>query len=258
MRKRPPTRGRALLIAALSALAVSLLGFSTTASADSAPSNAPGDVGTKIYGGGTVTDDQPSIAALYNGGAFCSASIIAPRWVLTAGHCAGEGDTPEVRVGSLDRTQGGTTAKGVRVVRHPGYNWPGNDIALVQLDQDVQTEYSPLANAGDIAQGQEATIFGWGVENADWSGDLPIGLKYASGTVTDTDCTSANPTMLCFGGNGSAVAGDSGGPLRVKSPQTGQWVQAGVSAVSPIPAGDWSGYTDIAKNRDWIKEVAGV
>ncbi|NUK52373.1 trypsin-like serine protease [Streptomyces lunaelactis] len=256
---RSVIRRRSLLSVALTALATSALVVPATAHGSTGQDTAPGSVGTRIVGGRFVTEQKPSIASLGGANHRCTSTIIAPRWVLTAAHCVGPGDRPFVRIGSLDRTQGGYTAWAVRVIQHPYYNWPSNDIALVQLDRDVRTTYSPLASAGDIAQNQAAEVYGWGSEQADWGGPLPTRLKYARGYMIGTRCTPANPAVLCFGaGNGTTAGGDSGGPLMVWSPQTGSWVQAGVSAVGPKPSGGWSGYTNIANYRTWIRQITGV
>ncbi|MFH9075678.1 S1 family peptidase [Streptomyces alboflavus] len=258
MRTRPCLLTRSLLSAAALALAAGALSVPTAASADDRPAVGSTGVHERIVGGAPATEEKPWIASLGGANHFCTASLIAPRWVLTAAHCINEGDTPQVRIGSLDRTQGGTTANGVRVVRHPDYDWPSNDIALIELDHEVSTTYAPLAGAEDIAQGETAEIFGWGSENSDWSGPLPVGLKHANGTITQTECTDARPAVLCFGGDGAVAGGDSGGPVMVQSPATGQWVQAGVCAVGTKPTGSWSGYTNIALYRDWIKATADV
>ncbi|WP_405655727.1 S1 family peptidase [Streptomyces sp. RK9] len=258
MRERSAIRRRALLGAALTALATSALAVPAAADSDGGRAAAPGSVGTRIVGGQFVTQQKPSIASLGGANHRCTSTLIAPRWVLTAAHCVRPGDRPLVRIGSLDRTQGGTTAQAVHVVQHPDYNWPSNDIALVQLDRNVNTAYSPLAGAGDIVRNQTAEVYGWGSERADWGGPLPTRLKYARGAMTGTNCTPASPAVLCFGaGNGTTAGGDSGGPLMVWSP-SGRWVQAGVSAVGPKPSGGWSGYTDITRSRAWIQQIAGV
>ncbi|GGO42143.1 S1 family peptidase [Streptomyces lasiicapitis] len=258
MRKRTVIRRLPLLGAALTALATSALAVPAAAHGSTGQDTAPGSVGTRIVGGQFVTVQKPSIASLGGANHRCTSTIIAPRWVLTAAHCVGPGDRPLVRIGSLDRTQGGITAQAVNVVQHPNYNWPSNDVALVQLDRNVNTTYSPLASAADLAQNQTAEVYGWGAERADWGGPLPTRLKYARGAMIGTNCTPANPAVLCFGaGNGTTAGGDSGGPLMVWSP-SGRWVQAGVSAVGPKPSGGWSGYTNIVNSRAWIRQITGV
>ncbi|MFH9075656.1 S1 family peptidase [Streptomyces alboflavus] len=258
-RGRSLIRGRVLLGAGLLALTAGALGAPAGAAAASGPSPRPSGVHERIVDGEVVTEEKPWIASIGGEGHRCTATIIAERWALTAAHCVGPGDTPFLRIGSLDRTQGGFTAHGVRVIQHPDYNWPGYDAALIELDRDIETTYSPLAEADDVEQGQPAEVYGWGSERPDWGHPLPINLKYATGANIGTDCTPASPAVLCFGeGNGTTAGGDSGGPMRVQSRQTGEWVQAGISAVGPKPSGWWSGYTNIVEVRDWIRETAGV
>ncbi|GGM38235.1 trypsin [Longimycelium tulufanense] len=214
-----------------------------------------------IVGGGTVNENLPWISALHRNGRFtCTSTIIAPRWVLTAAHCVGGGSGYSVRVGSLNRSSGGQVANVSRVIRHPRYDWPTADIALLQLDRNVNTTYSKLANRADLRDGQAVTLYGWGSEKADWSGPLPQLLKYARGNITKVSCTdvSANPRVICTRTNGSVAGGDSGGPAVVRN-ASGEVVQAGVCAVGHRPAGSgWAGYTNVALFRDWIRSHAGV
>ncbi|SHF35178.1 S1 family peptidase [Streptoalloteichus hindustanus] len=214
-----------------------------------------------IVGGGVVSQKKPWIAALHRDGGFtCTSTIIAKRWVLTAAHCVAAAGKYTVRVGSLDRTTGGTTAKVSKVVKHPKYNWPTADIALLQLDHDVNTTFAKLAGKSDLSDGKAVTVYGWGSEKADWSGPLPKKLKYANGTITKVSCTdsNANPRVICTKTNGSIAGGDSGGPAVVRN-SSGQELQAGVCAIGHRPAGSgWAGYTSVVAFRDWIRSTAGV
>nr|BFF00174.1 trypsin-like serine protease [Streptoalloteichus tenebrarius] len=227
----------------------------------SAAGDSPGDTTPFIVGGGTVSQQKPWISALHNNGGFtCTSSVIAKRWVLTAAHCVEGNGKYSVRVGSLDRGSGGTTANVSKVVRHPNYKWPTADIALLQLDRDVNTTYVRLATNADLADGKAVTLYGWGSEKADWSGPLPRKLKYANGNVTKVSCSdvSATPRVICTKTDGSVAGGDSGGPAVVRG-AGGQEIQAGVCAVGHRPAGSgWAGYTNVAAFRDWIRSHAGV
>lgn len=220
---------------------------------------APADGSDRIVGGGFVEQEIPWIAALHgNGGFTCTASIIAPTWILTAAHCV-EGDAAySVRVGSLTRSSGGVVADVAAKHLHPEYGWPDHDIALLELATPIETTYSPLATSEDMADGQAVTLYGWGSENPDWSGPLPENLKYANGSVDSISCHSETAPLVCTQTDGSVAGGDSGGPAVVQSAADGELVQAGVCAVGHQPAGSgWAAYTSTATHYDWIQSVTG-
>lgn len=250
-----PLIRKLLPVAAISALAVGTVFVSTNAFADNDDSDA--GVGADIVGGAPVQDEKPWISALHNGGSFtCTSSQVAAEWIITAAHCV-EGDGEfSVRIGSLERSSGGTERTVDEVNIHPGYNWPENDIALLHLSEPYENTYAPMATAEDVELGQDAVIYGWGSENPDWSGPLPEHLKYADGTNSEEGCDT--PGVVCVVGNGGVAGGDSGGPAFVKSPATGEYVQVGVCAIGYQPTdGTWSGYTSIPDHADWVDEIMG-
>lgn len=223
------------------------------ASADTVPA----DVTPSIVGGDTVTEAVPYISALHSGGSFvCTSAIVAPEWVLTAAHCVDGGSDFSVRVGSLTRSSGGTEATVSEVHKAEDFNWPEGDMALLRLAEPVQAEYATMATAEDLQAGQEVQVFGWGSQNADWSGPLPEDLQTTTGTTYD--CEDASK-VVCTDTAGSIAGGDSGGPAMVKSAKTGEWVHLGVCAIGHQPANDgYAAYTSDAEYRDWIKQVAGI
>lgn len=242
-----------------------VVGTSTNAAAHAAwtlasVSTVDEEVDASIVGGGYVNEPKPWITALHrNGGFTCTASQIAAQWVLTAAHCVASAGNYSARIGSLNRSSGGTVVPVAQVVRHPGYRWPDNDIALLKLSRAVPGTYAPLAENKDIQVRQAATLYGWGSEKADWSGPLPQRLKYADGHVSDPSCVSGRAPLICTQTNGTVAGGDSGGPAFVRSASTGTVVQAGVCAVGRRPAtGGWAGYTSIPLNRPWIRQYTGV
>ncbi|HEY6737330.1 MAG TPA: serine protease [Actinopolymorphaceae bacterium] len=216
-------------------------------------------VGPTIVGGSFATGEKPWIAALdHNGGFRCTATHIAPQWVLTAAHCVEENSGFSVRIGSLTRSSGGTVIDVAEVHRHPGFAWPDHDIALLRLSRSMNNTFVPLATQADVAAGQSARIYGWGSENPDWSGPLPENLKYADGTISDPACSSDVAPLLCTQTNGSVAGGDSGGPVFIASP-SGQWVLGGDCAIGHKPAGSgWAAYTSVPVHRDWIRSIAGI
>ena len=78
---------------------------------------------------------------------YCGATLIAPLWLLTAGHCLTDFKPKKIIVayGSGNRSAMKHFAEVDRLVVHPQYTgWPKylNDIALVKLKQPVQLDAS--------------------------------------------------------------------------------------------------------------------
>lgn len=256
---RPVPRRLALL---LSTLVLVLFGaFAATPVHAAPPGDGGGVITPDIVGGGYATTGRPWIAALHSNGSFtCTSSQIGASWILTAAHCVPNNSGYSVRIGSLNRSSGGTVRTVDSVVRHPNFNWPAYDIALLHLSQPFSNTYAPMARvSGDLVVNQAATIYGWGSEHADWSGPLPERLKFANGNVSSTSCASSVMPAICTQTNGSVAGGDSGGPAIVLSPRTGTYLLAGVCAVGHKPAGSgWAAYTPIFRHMGWISQTTGL
>ena len=209
--------------------------------APSAASAAVEDPGTTIIGGGTVSSAPWAAAVLSNGSFTCSGTIISANYVLTARHCIS--GTMSVRVGSVNRTSGGTT----RAVSSTATRY---DLALMRLSSSVSTTYMPLSSAYPPV-GSTNSLYGWGQTCYSGCGASTT-LKTASVRVTSTNQTDA------YGGraigstaiNGNAWRGDSGGP------QVYNGAQVGVASTADGQSRQY--YGSVAYNRSWITSVAGV
>ena len=173
----------------------------------------------------------------------CSGTVVAPSWVLTAGHCANKGGM-SVRVGSLQLDEGDqTTVDRVEADTNA-------DLALLHLSSPTKAPAVQLATA-DPKSGAINQIYGWGMTGPD-SGPAEQ-LKVAKVKVTGLDCVDAaqGPAICSTGMTGAAYNGDSGGPE-----------MAGGQEVGVCSTGDehvkTAQYASVAANRPWIKQVAGV
>lgn len=171
---------------------------------------------------GQVDDTHRAVVALtvqeygYNF-SFCSGTVIAPRAVLTAGHCVDESGIQPSQMSVFFGTTVGDGSKSVRVTSatvHPNYyvrndGAPMFDVAVLQLAEDapvppVAWQRKPL----DDISGRTVTLVGYGVTNASrQSGD-------GTRRVVDLAVTQMDGTFIYYGdGYKGTCQGDSGGPM---------------------------------------------
>lgn len=226
--------------------ALTLVGIAPAAAA--APPPDPG-VSPQIIDGRLATSGPWAARLFVNGRQTCSATIIAPTFILTARHCVNSASGVTFRIGSLDQTSGGTLANAVAVTRNPSA-----DLAIVRLDRSVQATYSPLGTTANVATGQTVQVYGWG---ATCTGQPEINCQSRLLKVANVAVTSINGRDA-FGGiavsarrvDGITAGGDSGGPM------FGAGRQVGVASTSDRATR--TNYTNITRYRTWIRSVAGV
>src|SRR4051794_16003304 len=138
-----------------------------------------GNRDVKILGGGVAAPGQfPFMAVLVDSsakrainGAFCGGTVIAPRVVLTAGHCVvgTHADEIDVVIGRtrLSQDSDGERIPVSRIDLHPDYDnrQLTGDVALLQLASPTVWPPMPIAHPGDnglTAPGSRVMVIGWG------------------------------------------------------------------------------------------------
>jgi uncharacterized protein (TIGR03382 family) len=175
-----------------------------------------------IINGATDTTHTSVVALVYQGEQFCTGTVIAPRWVLSAGHCLVEMAS---EVGSGFATQSkiffGTTVGGsgqsiavTEAHAHPSYytandGAPMNDVSVWKLASDAPVTAMPWQQTSlGNPSGKTVQLVGYGVTNAN--------QQTGNGTRREVDgqITQMDSTFIYYGnGYSGTCQGDSGGPM---------------------------------------------
>jgi secreted trypsin-like serine protease len=200
---------------------------------------------------GSQADALHGAARMFAGGQeICSATVIAPNWILTARHCTqgAAGQAISFHTGSLDQTQG-TTVNATQVVESQDA-----DISLVQIYTAVSGDFAPLGSAGDVNVGDQVQVYGWGATCTDRP-EIECQsqmLKVANVSVNSVDCPdgAAGLSVCADRVDGITAGGDSGGPMFANGKQVG--------VASTSDRVSYTAYINVTLYRDWIASVAGV
>jgi secreted trypsin-like serine protease len=199
-----------------------------------------------VVGGTPVPDGQLRYVANISiaGAGSCTGTLIAPDWVVTAGHCGSitgavlptpigmPSQAIDVKLASV-RTDGtGAEDHSVKqVVVDSDYlvtNGDGNDVTLLQLDRPSAVAPVHIAAVGERHiwdPGKKATIAGFGLTSESAPQPPPTMQRAAVPIQSDANCANEvssfdAKTMLCAGypqGGTDTCQGDSGGPLLAKA-----------------------------------------
>ena len=225
-----------------------------------------------IVGGAPVSSDgvaRSIVTIVGSRGNFCSGTLIAPRLVLTAGHCVQPGADYRIVDYAADNKPRLQAVR--RVAVHPGFSMQtmlGHrataDVALLELEAaPAGMAPSPLGVPQlPMSPGGKFTIAGIGVTIR---GDGASGGKVRSAALVATgkpgtlQIRLADPSEHGTRAGLGACTGDSGGPV-VEDQQAGP-VIIGVISWSTGPngsdgCGGLTGVTPLTLYRDWVLQTA--
>ncbi|XP_017877743.1 venom serine protease 34-like [Ceratina calcarata] len=205
---------------------------------------------------------------------FCGATIIAKKYVVTAGHCLENRDTSTLAivVGEHDVTTGADTNATQlfrirRVIFHPNYVTGGqlNDIAVVEIQGEINYGVKvgpvclPFQHSQDSFGGDHVNVLGWGL--TEFGGPKATVLqKVVLSVITNLMCSRSYPQIsteqLCTYAPGKdSCQMDSGGPVLWQNPTTQNLVL--IAAISNgRGCGEDAGVNErIGAHIDWIVSV---
>jgi len=224
----------------------------------------------KIVGGQPVSpeDRYPYQVAVTTSSGFqyCAGSLIAPSWVLSAAHCAGESGG-KVQIGRFNLDDNTETYENIEVdyeVTHPQYNGNNldNDYMLLRLKTPSQYPLVSIDGGGqDTSAGVDVNVMGWGTTSAGGNSS-PLLLEVEVDIISNSDCNTdygggVTDNMICAARAGKdACQGDSGGPLIIRGNDATQDVLVGIvswgiGCASPSYPGV---YSRVSEGYDWITQ----
>ncbi|KOC69605.1 Trypsin 5G1 [Habropoda laboriosa] len=224
---------------------------------------------SQIVGGNEVNINQhPYQLSLQTTSHICGASIISPRWAITAGHCAGYAASQyTLRAGNSNKDLG-VPYKVKNVIRHPNYNarTVDYDVALLEIDGTFQfnSNVQPVKlTSVEPSSGTMLDVTGWGALKEGGTASPKL-MKVSIPVIARKRCSAIyqklntiTDRMICAGyseGGKDSCQGDSGGPLTSKGVLYGV-VSWGYGCAHPTYPGV---YTNVANLRSWIRSISGV
>jgi hypothetical protein len=180
---------------------------------DARPTEGAAASASEAITNGTPTTGDLGVAALVEGGTLvCTATLVSPRVLLTAGHCLADGAMPDAFFGSAPQGGTGTTIQIIATRVDPAFDASSltNDIAMALLADDAPAGATPWplppGPLGASSVGMPLRIVGFGQTGP---GDTSPPQKRTGaaslGMLSATQfALMPSPSQTC--------EGDSGGP----------------------------------------------
>ncbi|WP_181442573.1 trypsin-like serine protease [Streptomyces tateyamensis] len=192
---------------------------------------------------GTLAVGQPG----HPGSLACTATLVAPQWVLSAASCFPPATGP---LGTMAPVPAATTATiGSHTVAVAEYDTYASDrdLVMVRLAQPV-TDVTPIPVSGTApAAGENLQVVGFGRTKTEWRPSSPHSATFTVGTVNATDLavTPSTPAdaVLCQGDAGAPALRAKGNGFEIVA-VTGHSGQSGCLGATDTATGATESRTD--------------
>lgn len=207
--------------------------------------------GTLVSETGFAENWPFAAALLVYGEPFCSASVLADRWVLTAAHCAEALRDYQQAGWQVAVGVGASAVTAMRLIPvaavhiHADYSSQtlANDVALLELASDAEVESAQLPEES-LLTGASLDVAGWGIT----TGGPSTALRWTTLTVGDL---YGNRFLAESPWSGVCV-GDSGGPAVTDG------VLVGVHSYILGACDAGSGHSAVFAHLEWIETTSGI
>lgn len=215
LRRRVPVAAAAIVAATAVALAFHSAPVGAIANGTPARPGAYGFAARFTFTG-VPAPDGSTYGSTYD--SACSGALVAPRWVVTAGHCFHDAARRPVSGRPLYRTStvtvgrtqlsapGGAVRTVIEVRQAPG----GADVALARLDRPVTVVGVLRLTTNPPLVGETVRLAGWGATSS--TGAPSTTLRTGTFRVATVTAAIAGMTGLTPAADTSACPYDSGAP----------------------------------------------
>jgi hypothetical protein len=179
---------------------------------DTTPTESAGTTSEAITNGMPSTGDL-GVAALMAGGALlCTATLVAPRVLLTAAHCLAGGTMPTAFFGAAPQGDAGASIAVIATRVHPAFDPStlANDVAMALLAQDAPAGATPWPlpaaplDSGSVGLPLRLVGFGLTAPGDSSPPQKRVGTAKLTSLVATQLVIAPSPSQPCDG--------DSGGP----------------------------------------------